>query len=107
MNSIVEFEFISETKTKDSTGQPISVPNFVKCVGQKRSVYEKEFFQAAQNGLRPEFVIETSAFNYGGEAYILYEGNKYSIYRTFMKGTDRIELYCSERVGNNGSGEGS
>ena len=108
MNPIVDFQFISESKTKDSTGQVVSVKSYENCLGMKRSIYEREFHQASQSGIRPEFVIETSAFNYGGQALIQYNGNEYSIYRTFQKGTDRIELYCSERVGNNdGSGTGS
>lgn len=100
MNPIVKFQLISETTSKDSTAQTISTLNEADCIGKLRSIYEKEFFQAAEAGIRPECVIETSAFNYHGERFVKVDENVLTVYRTFKKGTDKIELYIGERVGN-------
>lgn len=100
MNPIVDFELVEETKQKDTTGQTISTKKYTETIGKKKSVYQKEFFQAAQSGLRPECVIETSAFNYNGERLVRINGKELSIYRTFLLGTDKIDLFIGERVGN-------
>ena len=100
MNPIVKFKLVSETTSKDSTAQTISTPNEADCIGKLRSIYEREFFQAAEAGIRPECVIETSAFNYHGERFVKIDENVLTVYRTFKKGTDKIELYIGERVGN-------
>lgn len=100
MNPIVKFELISETTSKDSTAQTISTQTSSDCIGKLRSIYEREFFQAAEAGIRPECVIETSAFNYHGERFVKVNQDLLTVYRTFKKGTDKIELYIGERVGN-------
>lgn len=100
MNNIVDFYLITEEKHSDSMGQTISTKSQVLCVGKMKSIYEREFYQASQVGIRPEFCIETPITNYNGETLIVYEGKEYSVYRTFRVGTDKIELYCQERVGN-------
>lgn len=100
MNPIVKFQLISETTSKDSTAQTISTQTSSDCIGKLRSIYEREFFQAAEAGIRPECVIETSAFNYHGERFVKVNQDLLTVYRTFKKGTDKIELYIGERVGN-------
>ena len=100
MNPIVKFKLVSETTSKDSTAQTISTPIESNCIGKLRSIYESEFFQAAEAGIRPECVIETSAFNYHGERFVKVNEDLLTVYRTYKKGTDKIELYIGERVGN-------
>lgn len=100
MNRLVDFYLLEEETYKDSTGQVHKVPKQTLCVGMLHSVYEKEFYQAQQAGIRPEFMIKTPSTNYGGQSQILYEGDVYTVYRTYQVGTDQIELYCGARVGN-------
>ena len=100
MNPIVKFKLVSKTTSKDSTAQTISTPTESDCIGKLRSIYESEFFQAAEAGIRPECVIETSAFNYHGERLVKVNEDLLTVYRTYKKGTDKIELYIGERVGN-------
>lgn len=100
MNPIVKFKLVSETTSKDSTAQTVSTSTESDCIGKLRSIYEREFFQAAEAGIRPECVIETSAFNYHGERFVKVNKDLLTVYRTFKKGTDKIELYIGERVGN-------
>ena len=102
MYKIVDFYLLTETKTKDRAGQLIPVETQTLCIGKEKSVYQNEYYKAEQNGLRPQGVIEMSAFDYSGQKFLLLNGNKFSIYRTYEIGTDRIELFYGERVGNNG-----
>lgn len=100
MNNIVDFYLITETTRKDSTGQVITDKSQTLHVGKRTSVYQSEFFKADQAGLRSQGVIEMSSFDYSGEKLLLVDGHEYTIYRTYAVGTDRIQLYYGERVGN-------
>ena len=100
MNHIITAKLVKEVTSKDITGQTVMTKSYSDIIGKQSSVYEREFYKAEQAGLRAEGVIETSAFDYDGERLILIDKREFSIYRTFLKGTDRIELYYGERVGN-------
>lgn len=100
MYKIIDFNLITETKTKDSTGQMISTQTKTACIGQQKSVYQNEFFKAEQVGLRPQGTIEMSSFDYNNQKLIEVDNHTYTVYRTYEVGTDRIELYYGERVGN-------
>lgn len=103
MKRIISFNLINETMTKDTTGQPKTIPTPSKdLIGQLHSVYQNEFYKAEQAGIRPQGVIEMSIFDYGGQNKLTIGSEEFTIYRTFEVGTDRIELYFGERVGNNG-----
>ena len=49
--------------------------------------------------MKPEFVIETSMFDYSGQEEIEVDGVLYKIYRTFERDDEIIELYCIKRAG--------
>lgn len=100
MNHIIDFYLIQETKQKDSTGQTTTQKTFVLRTGTQRSVYQNEFYKAEQAGLRPQGMITMSSFDYSGEAFIKIGTQEFSIYRVYYSGTDKVELYYGERVGN-------
>ena len=100
MNKIVDFSLVSETLTKDATGQSKTTTSTTACIGEMKSVYQNEFYKAEQAGIRPQGILVVSAFDYGGEAKLKIGSKTFTIYRTFEVGTDRIELYYGERVGN-------
>lgn len=100
MNKIISFDLVTETLSKDTTGQTTKKKTYQPAIGKQYSVYQKEFYQASQNGLRPEGTIEMSVFDYGGQKAVRIDNCEFAIYRTYAKGTDRIELFYGERVGN-------
>ena len=69
---------------------------------QPRSVYASEYYQAAQNGLKPELVLYmTNRADYHGEKVLTYEGREYSVIRVDWKAQrDGISLVCEEKVNN-------
>lgn len=101
MNQIVDFSLLSETISKDEMGQTIRTPKERELIGTQKSVYQNEYYKAEQAGLRPQGIIEVSSFDYEGESKLKLGSDTFTIYRTFKVGTDRIELYYGERVGNN------
>lgn len=63
-----------------------------------RGVYASEFYNAAQNGLRPSvtlFIRERA--DYEGERDLIYEGKAYSVIRVdwYMEG---VNLVCEEKI---------
>lgn len=100
MNNVLNFSLISETKTKDVVGQTVARQDFREVIGIQDSIYQSEFFQAEQAGIRAQFRLIIAAIDYNNEDKVLVDGKEYSIYRTFLRGRDRIELYVGERVGN-------
>ena len=63
MFKIIDFSLLTETKTKDATGQTSSVDVPVSRIGKQKSIYQNEFYKADQAGIRPQGVIEMSAFD--------------------------------------------
>jgi hypothetical protein len=43
--------------------------------------------------------------DYNGEKLLVYNGQTYSIYRTFQGNTDIVELYVERKGGTNGSSQ--
>ena len=66
-----------------------------------RGVYNAEFYNAAQAGLRPSITFElTNKADYNGEKLIEWNGVLYNIIRTdWTAQRDKISLICEERIG--------
>ena len=58
-----------------------------------------EFFEAAQTGIKPELRFIVYTFEYGGETLVIYNNNYYTVYRTYQRSKDLIELYVSKDAG--------
>lgn len=102
MGRDISFILLTEVKEKDALGQmvPSGQPIKRKCIGSQKSVSQSEFFKASQVGFEAEGVIEMNPVEYKGEALILIGGQEFTIYRTYEKDTDKIEVYYGKRVGN-------
>lgn len=64
------------------------------------SVTGTEWFEGGRNGLNPQFRFTMFSFDYHDEKVIEYVGKQYTIYRTYYRSTDEIELYVELRKGN-------
>lgn len=67
------------------------------------SVTANEFFEGGRNGLNPEYRMTMFNGDYGGERTLEYNGDRYAIYRTYLKRNDELELYVERKGGTNGS----
>lgn len=81
------------TKTKDEYGDYILVEEARNVWAQVRSISQTEFYQAQTAGMKPsyKFILKTSR-DYMGEKFLIYDGTKYEIQRTFITPADEIEL---------------
>lgn len=104
MKKPVLIKLVKDNKnTTDDWGNPI--PNITKwdVFAERMSVRQSEFYQAANQGLKPNIVFEIYAEEFNNAELVKYDGQEYSIIRTFQKTLDRLELICEKKVANGSS----
>ena len=62
------------------------------------SITQSEFYSAANTELNPEYKFTIFFGDYANEEVVIYNGNRYAIYRTFRTGDD-LELYAERKIG--------
>jgi SPP1 family predicted phage head-tail adaptor len=67
--------------------------------GGIESISQSEFFNAGQSGLKPDYKVIMWGFEYDGQEVVKIDDIKYSIYRTYQRKDDKIELYLIQKVG--------
>lgn len=105
MNRSVQITLLSTEKTQDAYGVWKETPVKRNVFCQLDSVTRAEFFEGGRNGLNPEFRMKMFFGDYNGEKLLVYNGQTYSIYRTFQGNTDIVELYVERKGGTNGSSQ--
>lgn len=65
-------------------------------------VYQSEFYNASQQGLKPTLRLRISDLNYNEEPELEYMNSRYSIIRVDMINNEEIALICEKRSGING-----
>jgi SPP1 family predicted phage head-tail adaptor len=91
---------VSESWTQDNTGVQRRSTEKRKVFVKVSSVTSQEWFEGGRNGLNPQYRFTMFQFDYLGEKIIEYNGVSYTIYRTFNKSVDEIELYVELKKGN-------
>lgn len=86
----------------DKYGNEIQTVTETEVFVQPRGVYQAEYYNAAQIGLKPSITLTISnRDDYSGQKVVEYEGTEYSVIRTDWNAQrDSISLICEERVGN-------
>lgn len=89
------------TATYDTYGNEKLTYTDTQIFVQSRSVYQQEFYNAAQLGIHPSIVLKlTNRADYNGEKLVEYQGTLYDIVRADWKnGRDALELTLAERIG--------
>ena len=95
-------KLITTTKTQDSRGVWRKSYTPTQVFVQVDSISMSEFYEAGRNGLNPAFRFRMFQGDYNGEESCEYKGLPYSIYRTYMRDDDTIELYVQREGGTNG-----
>lgn len=85
--------------TKNELFQDVKKEIHSEIFAERKSIGQREFFNAGQTGIKPSCCFVVDLYDYNNASFLIYEGKRYSIYRTFEKGSD-IELYVEGRVGN-------
>ncbi len=94
---------IRETVKNDEYGVSRTILEYRDVFCKSNSVTRSEYYQAGRNGLNPEMEFTVNFAEYEGERSLLWNGQRYAIYRTYHQpGTDYMELYVRREGGTNG-----
>jgi len=91
-------ELVSFDIIKDELHQEIEIESNRLVFANKKSASQSEFFNAGQNGFKPQYVFTVRLIDYDEESLLLFNEKRYSIYRTYETG-ENMELYCELKVG--------
>lgn len=86
--------YLLEAKnTSNEIGDPIKELTKKKRFAEKLEIGQKEFYQAATTGLKPEVKFAIWKWEYNNEMYFEYDGRNYKIIKTYERKIDeKIEL---------------
>lgn len=100
-----ELTLISETFESDDIGNQIAVPVEINILCGIKSIGRTEFYNAAANGLKPEYIFVVHPYEYNDETYVEYSKDntpkqRYKVIKTYEKDMEELELTCEKVVGN-------
>lgn len=95
-----EATLIKRVKVIDENGVPqFNDDDRLDVLAKLGGVYEKEFYDAYQSGIKPQYKLVVFYGDYDGQTVVeLDDGNKYSVYRRYQSGDD-MELYLRDDTG--------
>ncbi len=93
---------IAVTTARDECGVMRKTETSKQVFCRVDSVTASEFFEGGRNGLNPEYRMTMFRHDYDGEPIVEYNGQRYSVYRTYIGRDDTIELYVERKGGSNG-----
>ena len=99
MNIAKKIKLISNAYTCDDIGQFVPTESEKSVFALVRSVSQSEFFNAGENGFKPDKVFDVLVTEYDGQVRVKCDDDIYSIYRSYINDNGRIELYAEKRVG--------
>lgn len=99
MDRSIVVELIAEAYTVDALRQTVTTETAREVFAAIRSVSRTEWDAAGNQGLRPDFQITMFAPDYEGEKIVKLRGERYAIYRTYIRQDEMIELYVERQVG--------
>ena len=92
-----QLQLIGLAEGVDDDGFPIEeIKPKAPILANKLSVRSNEFWQARNTGVQLSYAFEIHSFEYEGEEKALYDGEEYTIERTYSKG-DLTEIYLSRK----------
>lgn len=87
----------------DDIGNQILVNHYVEVpIVEFQDVYQSEFYNARQQGLKPTLRLVINELNYEDEEELEYCSQVYTIIRVDKVDEEYIALVCEKRVGANG-----
>ena len=99
MNLAEKISLVSIEYSQDDLGEWTETWTKRELFARVESISMSEFYQAGMQGLDPDYKLTVWMQEYGGEELVEYNGKIYAVYRTYRRDDGRIELYVSEKKG--------
>lgn len=101
-----ELTLVQQTSSTNAIGDSIRSETTVTVLCALKSVGRNEFYQASANGFKPEKVFVIHGYEYSGEQFVVFEGKRFKIIRTYETNFEEMEIVCTGLV-NGGDDSGS
>ncbi|MGM0284887.1 MULTISPECIES: phage head closure protein [unclassified Enterococcus] len=85
--------------TSDEVGNQVPKYKSNTVMACKENVSRGEFYQAGQNGIENIHLFIIHPYEYYGENYLKFDGNKYKIIRTYQRNYEELEIVCRLTLG--------
>lgn len=82
----------------DEKGFEVEVYEGTDIFADEGSIRSNEFYEAQRKGIKLSNMFIVKPYEYNNEKYILFEGEKYNVERTYKKNTEELELICSKCI---------
>ena len=89
---------VAQTISTDQYGNEVATEVEKQVFCEVDSITQTEFYQAADTELNPEYRFTIFFGDYDGQPIVIYNGVRYSIYRSYRTGDD-LELYVERKIG--------
>lgn len=99
MNQAAKITLITTEYTQDDLGEWTETRKESTVFAYVSSVTMSEFYEAGLQGFKPEFRFLVWMSEYDEQEVLEYNDKVYTIYRTYMRDDGRIELYVTEKKG--------
>lgn len=97
-------KLIAQQYVIDEIGNQKLQENLVEVpITEIQDVYQSEFYNASQQGLKPTLRVVINNLNYNDEEELYYMNKRYTIIRVDRVDNEYIALVCEKRVGYNGN----
>ena len=101
MKKSVVIDLINHGETStDDWGNPVNTEERWQVFAEQMSVGQNEFYRAANQGLKPNFVFEIYSEEFKDADLLICDGVEYTIIRTYQRTLDKLELVCERKVAN-------
>lgn len=101
MKKTVVIDLIKHGETStDEWGNPVSIEKRWQVFAEQMSVGQNEFYRAANQGLKPNFVFEIYSEEFKDADLVMCDDVEYTIIRTYQRTLDKLELVCERKVAN-------
>ena len=90
---------ITETIGTDDIGNQTVTETSKQVFATAKPITQNEFFSARTTGINPAVKMLVFFGDYAGEELLEWNGQKYNIYRTYLREDDIIELYAERHIG--------
>lgn len=99
MNQAQKIKLISKSYAVSSIGIHVAIESKISTFAVRHSVSQSEFYNAGQQGFKPEARFDIYQTEYSGEEELEAGGERLTIYRTYEREDGRVELYATKRKG--------
>lgn len=93
-----ELILIKQVSEEDELGNQNTTEEETTVLCKFQSVGRNEFYSASTAGLRPEKVFVIHGYEYNNETLIEFNGDRYTVIRTYANDFEEVELVCERKA---------